>query len=637
MKKKIFLTIAIMVVLTCLFALCVGATRVEDYNDTFTLRGEQNITHYQKWFYNENKSYVRQKYTNTVTLTFVDENGAPLTEVPMWEYDEEEGKYYSLVWYISDYEFTWEDQIYSDANVGEQTYPKYTAAEYTLSKARAVDLRYVFNQYNTTHDVWKDAEGTKITYSLKSLKGIYHTNGTEDTSDDLKLQHAVGIGRDNDNYGYVGYDAQFAATGNKIVVGNFRDCDFERDEEGNYGTSNTWSSATALQCLWYPDTMKYICAGIGPVYEVDLGDGMEVIACQVLRDNKRVTEFKIPNSCLFINNEAFRGSDLTTLRLGESLITHGDQPFMYTGAADNYYMSKNILSETYTAQVGQLLAWNNSSITIYFDGDYEQATALMNKLIAENSKYNGKFAPIDYNVTQDKGNLKNVVVLFYNYNRCDAFYDAQHDVVLEEGNNCCGVCSRCYQLSMLANPIHTESIKLGFGVDTDADGIDDEIVETVDFYANMYVLHACEFCKTEMAKTEEYAPVFVKMGYSAEEEDTTSISFFTASNKDSLAKYEEIKGTRLQYGLIVSAAATSSPIKSIVDGEIELSASTVKVSMTDTDYAKFSVRIAKLPANQSLNCCGYVVENDKVTYLGHATASDEAEIIDHSGVIELTK
>ena len=74
-----------------------------------------------------------------------------------------------------------------------------------------------------------------------------------------------------------------------------------------------------------------------------------------------------------------------------------------------------------------------------------------------------------------------------------------------------------------------------------------------------------------------------------------------------------------------------------VEGEIELNASTVKVSMTNTDYAKFSVRIARLPANQTLNCCGYVVENDKVTYLGHATTSDEAEIIDHAGVIELTK
>ena len=129
----------------------------------------------------------------------------------------------------------------------------------------------------------------------------------------------------------------------------------------------------------------------------------------------------------------------------------------------------------------------------------------------------------------------------------------------------------------------------------------------------------------------------MKIGYSAEEEDTTSISFFTATNKDSLAKYEEIKETKLQYGLIVSAVATASPIKSVVEGEIELNASTVKVSMTNTDYAKFSVRIARLPANQTLNCCGYVVENDKVTYLGHATTSDEAEIIDHAGVIELTK
>ena len=55
-------------------------------------------------------------------------------------------------------------------------------------------------------------------------------------------------------------------------------------------------------------------------------------------------------------------------------------------------------------------------------------------------------------------------------------------------------------------------------------------------------------------------------------------------NLPSLDKYEEINETKLQYGLVVSAAASSTPIKSVVDGEIELNASTVKVSMTDTDY-----------------------------------------------------
>lgn len=233
-----------------------------------------------------------------------------------------------------------------------------------------------------------------------------------------------------------------------------------------------------------------------------------------------------------------------------------------------------------------------------------------------------------------KSVLPNATIEFANH--CDVYYNSNHNIVTEEGNTCSGVCQMCGSMKLLADPIHAEEIVLAFGTGVYVDEVEEKTTD-VNYYANMYVLHVCKNCKNETADTEEYAPIFVKIGYSAEEEDTTSISFFTSINSASLDKYEEINETKLQYGLVVSAAASSTPIKSVVDGAIELNASTVKVSMTDTDYAKFSVRIAKIPANQTLNCCGYVIENDKVTYLGHESTSAEAEIIDHAGVIELTK
>jgi len=423
MKKKLFLVIAMVTLLVCLFAISVNAARVENYDDTFTLQSQVNIAHFEKWLYNDGKSSVRKGYTDSVTVSFVDENGNPLTEVAMWEYDEAEDKYYSLVWYISDYELTWEDQTYTDSNVGTQTYPKYTSAVYTLTSVRAVDLRYYTYSVNksfSTVESWATAR------SLTALKGVYYdvNNTPDDTSDDLKLHDTIGIGRDSDNQGYFGYEAQWTATGNKIVVANFRDCDFQCDVNANYGFSNTWTRADNLQCLWYPDTMLYIDGNIGSVYEVDFGDGMEIINCQILRDNKKVKEVKIPNSTLFLSNEAFRGSDLTTLIVGEGLLAHGASPFLYTGGADNVYLSKNLLKESYTGTVTSLIA--NTSATIYFDGNLEEATAFMEKIIAASSSYNGKITLVDYNEQTERGSLKNVV-LFYNYNRCDAFYDSTHD------------------------------------------------------------------------------------------------------------------------------------------------------------------------------------------------------------------
>ena len=480
----------------CIFAVSVSAQRVENYDATYTLRYETVIEHFQKWYYNEGKSYVRKKYTDTITLSFVDENGNALSEVAMWEYDEAEGRYYSLVWYISDWTFEWEDMTYTDDNVGAQIYPKYTHATYTLSKVRAVDLRYYTHQYgskNTSIESWAESR------TLKALEGIYYdiNNTPDDTTDDLKLQDAVGIGRDNDNYGYFGYEAQFEATGNKIVVGNFRDCDFQRDVEGNYGTANTWSGANNTQCIWYPDTVLYLSAGnLNRTYEYDLGDGIEIIACQVLRGNKCIKYFKVPNSVLFLNNESFRETDLTTLVVGENLVKHGGSPFLYTGGADYLYLSKNVLS-VLESSVSALVA--NSSCTIYFDGDLEEATVLMEKMISEaSSTYKGKVTLVDYNEQTERGDLKNVVI-FYSYNRCEAFYDGQHDEKVL--NSCQFGCERgCGVIEMLENPSHTLVADIAYGANIYFDAISAK--------------KCCQACAT-VVESAEIEALFESYGVSA--------------------------------------------------------------------------------------------------------------------------
>ena len=56
--------------------------------------------------------------------------------------------------------------------------------------------------------------------------------------------------------------------------------------------------------------------------------------------------------------------------------------------------------------------------------------------------------------------------------------------------------------------------------------------------------------------------------------------------------------------------------------------------MTGTIYKKLSVIVRNLSSNtQALNCCGYVVEGTKVTYLGNALANGEAEITSHDKIV----
>ena len=321
----------------------------------------------------------------------------------------------------------------------------------------------------------------------------------------------------------------------------------------------------------------------------------------------KITELVFPNSTTSFG--VIKCTSLEEFVIPEGVTSLGSKAFDYSTGLKKITIPKGLTSISTT---GNTSFFNTRGITeIVYTGN--EGDAILTDLL---------------------GLLTKATVTYANH--CDVYYNSNHNIVTEEGNTCSGICQMCGSMKLLANPIHAEEIVLAFGTGVYVDEVEEKTTD-VNYYANMYVLHVCKNCENETADTEEYAPVFVKIGYSAEEEDTTSISFFTSINYASLLKYEEIADTKLQYGLIVSAAASSTPIKNVVDGEIELNASTVKVSMTDTDYAKFSVRISKLPANQTLNCCGYVIENDKVTYLGHESTSAEAEIIDHAGVIELTK
>lgn len=604
MKKKFLLFATMLAMLVCLLALSVSAARVENYEDTFTLKESTKIVHYEKWYYNDGASFVRKGYTDSVSVSFFDEEGNPLTEVPLWEYDEEDGRYYSLVWYISDWDFTWEDQIYTDTNVGDQTYPKYTHADYTLSKVRAIDLRYY--TYERNKSITKTTLSGEFSWSktCKVLEGVYLTNGTpDDTSDDIKLQDAVGIGRDTDNYGYVGYEAQFEATGNKIVVANFRDCDFQSDMSGNYGTANTWSMAYNLQCLWYPDTMLYIEGGICNVYEIDLGDGLEIINCQILRDSKIIDTLVLPNSLLYIGDEAFRGSTCKNLVIGENLIYAPTNVNLWKSSSfEKMYVSKNIL----TTYQGYLTKYENNGSSlltyttdVFFDGNLDEATELMERMISENSSYDGKITLLDYNDVQTRGELKNTVI-FYNYNRCDAFYSSVHSYPVNEDNECCATCERCNKFTNFENPVHKNVWVL-------------EGTYLVGYKATS----SCKYCET-LDREEDIEALFVSKGYSCTELDgTISIVQGFDINRDAVSKYEEYSGKTLSYGVVatsVNKVADGKPGTEMADGII----ATDFTTRSENGFTRFEIKVSEIEeGNQGIGlyACAYVIEDEKVYYI----------------------
>lgn len=258
-------------------------------------------------------------------------------------------------------------------------------------------------------------------------------------------------------------------------------------------------------------------------------------------------------------------------------------------------------------------------ITIYYAGSEEEFVKLQDK-----------FAKATLGTDKNKG----ITEATYNYiNPCEAFYNSSHESTPEEGNNCSINCGRCGQFIMLENPVHTESLKLMFG--TYVDEVE-EIADAVNYYGNMYVLHACKYCNTEMGDTENYGSMFENKGMSASLDETVAITFSVYINYKAIEKYEEITEKQIEYGLIVSAAPSNTPITGTVDGKIQMSANSLSLDMTGAGYSKIDVKITNIVRNQELNCAGYVLDGGNITYLNYDSAVDKAEILSYDVILEKT-
>ena len=670
MKKKIFLTLVIVMALACLFAVSVSAAklRVDDYDAKYTLVNKADICYWYGGNYSVDYEYtytdaegteVTETRTLTgtrglsgvtnsnVPITFIDEQGNIISEVPMWEYDAEDGKYYSLVWYIADATFEYTEVQVADISVeckdlgtnltttllDLQGNPlktqTYTHATYTLKSARAIDLTVTTDSwsktFNNTYGDWSWDSSVKYT----RLKGIYL-----DSAKTIKLHdNSNELSRNNDNYGgskgYIsGYtnpytseiyqtslEAQmFAGNGNRIVVANLRDrTDIQGDRSAGYGSANTWNNARNLQCLWYPDTVKFIEAGVGPVYELDLGNGIEIIDCQLLRDNQRLKDLVIPNSCVYLGNESFRGSNPSTIVFGENMRWNGS----YGGGGNIHtaYISKNFVT-LFEGTFSNFLG--NKNVTIYFDGNSEEALALQTKL--ETQLTDRTFTHYDYKTTTERESSSGIAI-FYNYNRCDAFYTGNH--ATEAIDTCQGKCSRCEEITLLPEPQHAN-----VWVFTNENG------GTASITAVIIATETCQNCKHE-GEVKTIDAIFKSTGYSYEMNgnEYTGIYQKTSVDTEALALYSELTGNKDAYnfGIVagLAADANDNPIDgnliTATNGEANLANETTVIgTFLNTEYTIMEIKVTGVTSASQLYCGAFIVTGNDVTYLCGTTQDSVA-------------
>ena len=621
MKKKFLLLVSMVAVLLCVLAISVFAA--ENYSAEYTLQNKTTLVQYATFTYinkNNSQATVNGEFKDVVTITFLDENGNQLTKVPMWEYDEAEEKYYSLVWYIKDYELTytaadlttwaqgpdgkWGNQ--KDINGAQRR--KYTAATYTLASVRAVDLTCEYGTDKRTYS-YNNAKHENCTWTwskngqtFTSLNSIYL-----DEAKTIKLQSPVGIGANKNPNGYEGYEAQFEATGNKIVVANLKDLSFQTH---NSASSNKalWTLATNLQCLWYPDTVVHLASGVGSYIREVKFDGVEVLGCQMFRENTYITEFTVPNNCEYLSDEIFRESGIKTIRYGESLKIVANAALSGISPT-TFYISSNIISDAYltgftntTWGYGYII--NNPKATVYFVGTKEEAETFWGKLAADNASYT-EVHYYDYNNVTERDTATGMAI-FYNYNRCDAFYTGEH---VEDNNPCVINCSRCNASGIAeSDPVHDECFTYKY-----------------ENYLQTGFKVIC--CSNEGCKytTSESAPaLFIWKGYSRSEGaigGAYSVAQCFYVNKDAIKTYTDTNKTEFTFGILV-AAGTAEGTKAPKLGDDYV----ISHDLSSIKYDYFEIKVTGIKAEQlatPIIFCAYVIDGESLYYLdGNETKTE---------------
>ncbi len=548
MKKKIFLTLAIVVVLTCLFAIAVSAAE-PSYKD-----GE--------WIYAAD---------GTTKLAIRDTDGNP------------------LIWYMNG-----EELKYVRADQTDETLDVYV--KYSISAGGSGFDANVFSPQKTLKDIDVYDNGTQI---------------------------------------------EGATINSQIVLFNMEKLDIDALNGWLFGNKN--GCCTIMRGIVLPSSLE----GIGQ---------------EGFTNTKLVQIWNLENTQLFyMNASTFASTSTLTQEATGGVFKCPQTVDAAPITAQNSQIKVYVLSPVSTFNTCQkwyqlvrnckklekVIASSNSKIGFgeemfrdtpnqyitFFTGSEEDATSMRDNT---QDYCNGGFKAAEiisyetYLSDQTTYDEASKVYIVYGYEFCLGFYNNVHDIKSDDPDNkCCGICQReeCGKFAIKQDAEHAEISKLAFGENKS---------DIVDYYANMSVVHVCKYCETEMADAEEYGAMFENKGMSASLYDTVAIAFEIAINYDALKVYENITETTLAYGLVVSADPTATPITGVADGNAVVGANTIKVSMTGAGYTNISTKIVNVPTTKTLNCAGYVIEGEKVTYLNYETASEEAEILSYEVILEKT-
>ena len=668
MKKKIFLTVLVVMALACLFAVSISAENVYDKTAKF-------------------------KAADGTELALYDANGAPLA----WFYDSTTSKYVSYR-VVTDFTFTLgsgrelhtnNPTINDTDNNSETTFP-YSLSDMILLNARE------YSAFTYISGTWKDLPIQAI-YVNDNFQWINKQsfNGctTLKVFDIPKEQRATKLHIGGSafanatalEYFYIPKNAAFEST-STFEYSGLKTAVFA-DDWANSLQGYEFYSCYSLESVTLPSTLtkipNYTFAFKSKVndnttnFRITIPANVKTIDYRCFQNNTslveinfagtsltkldgavfenctRLTSLAIPEGVTYIGTALCLGcSSLTTVSLPTTLTTaDSGNHFWNTAITQVIGLENTQLTSIPGSMFRGLKNWKPETIvlpnTVKSIGQYGLADVGMTNIVL-----GAGITKIEHEAFTGCANLKNVYVPSTITTMGSAPFNGRgvyFFVTSSDENYLATIAAKAGTTNYVSitdynkNPDNYKSGKwVIYGLNTCEtfyDGVHaaSESAGTNKFVGEAYVSNYANVvaCGRNCGKenvTLICGPLFENKGYS-KAQDSSSFTYGITINDANIAKYEEHTKSVVNYGFVIGAVPTTGTIDEIVnaDGTTNL-ATAVLVNFTDIEYASLTIYNVKMVGieedkiNTSIYCCAYVIDGESVSYMGNAVTEKAVTI-----------
>ena len=210
--------------------------------------------------------------------------------------------------------------------------------------------------------------------------------------------------------------------------------------------------------------------------------------------------------------------------------------------------------------------------TVFYTGTYDGASAIKEagaKVIKNASLVEYDITKLDsYYVPASPENW----TIVYNYNKCNAFYNGEHE---NDISPCVINCDRCNTYGVAKeNPVHS---------------LDSKVEYTSYTEKGLYIV-GCTNEGCTHAITEEMPALFACLGYSATKKGTGGMIIGFTVDDEAIAKYKEATGKTVKYG-VFAVSQDKLGENDIFDENGTVANGVINAEITNYDFAVFNIKV----------------------------------------------